>query len=69
MQDDLSEDDDNVEFITPAIVKAGWDEATQISRQVSDPLFVPSASRRSKDKASDVAFRNRTPQRSGRRQL
>ena len=32
---DLSEDDVSVKFITPAIVKAGWDEATQIRRQVS----------------------------------
>ena len=31
----LSEDDVSVKFITPAIVKAGWDEATQIRRQVS----------------------------------
>ena len=33
--DDLSEDDVSVKFITPAIVKAGWDETTQIRRQVS----------------------------------
>ena len=32
---DLSEDDVSVKFITPAIVKAGWDEATQIRRQVA----------------------------------
>ncbi|MBA3772805.1 MAG: DEAD/DEAH box helicase family protein [Ramlibacter sp.] len=32
---DLSEDDISVKFITPAIVKAGWDEATQIRRQVA----------------------------------
>ncbi len=32
---DLSEDDVSVKFITPAIVMAGWDEATQIRRQVS----------------------------------
>jgi type I restriction enzyme R subunit len=31
----LSEDDVCVKFISPAIVKAGWDEATQIRRQVS----------------------------------
>ena len=31
----LSEDDISVKFITPAIVKAGWDEATQIRRQVA----------------------------------
>ena len=30
----LSEDDICVKFITPAIVKAGWDEITQIRRQV-----------------------------------
>ena len=35
MQDNLSEDDVSVKFITPAIVQAGWDEATQIRRQVS----------------------------------
>ena len=35
MDDDLSEDDVSVKYITPAIVKAGWDEATQIRRQVS----------------------------------
>ncbi len=35
MQNDLSEDDVSVKFITPAIVKAGWDETTQIRRQVS----------------------------------
>lgn len=34
-KNDLSEDDISVKFITPAIVKAGWDEATQIRRQVS----------------------------------
>jgi type I restriction enzyme, R subunit len=33
--EDLSEDDVSVKYITPAIVKAGWDEATQIRRQVS----------------------------------
>ena len=32
---DLSEDDVSVKYITPAIVQAGWDEATQIRRQVS----------------------------------
>ena len=32
---ELSEDDVSVKFITPAIVSAGWDEATQIRRQVS----------------------------------
>ena len=35
MEEDLSEDDVSVKFITPAIVQAGWDEATQIRRQVS----------------------------------
>ena len=35
MEDELSEDDVSVKFITPAVVKAGWDEATQIRRQVS----------------------------------
>lgn len=30
----LSEDDISAKFITPAIIKAGWDEATQIRRQV-----------------------------------
>jgi type I restriction enzyme, R subunit len=35
VEEDLSEDDVSVKFITPAIVKAGWDEATQIRRQVS----------------------------------
>ena len=34
MHDNLSEDDISVKFITPAIVKVGWDEATQIRRQV-----------------------------------
>ena len=32
---ELSEDDVSVKFITPAIVNAGWDETTQIRRQVS----------------------------------
>jgi len=31
----LAEDDVSAKLITPAIVKAGWDEATQIRRQVS----------------------------------
>lgn len=31
----LSEDDISVKFITPALHKAGWDETTQIRRQVS----------------------------------
>ena len=31
----LSEDDVSVKYITPAIVQAGWDEATQVRRQVS----------------------------------
>jgi len=31
---ELSEDDVSVRLITPAIVAAGWDEATQIRRQV-----------------------------------
>jgi type I restriction enzyme R subunit len=31
----LSEDDISAKYITPAVVKAGWDEATQIRRQVS----------------------------------
>jgi type I restriction enzyme R subunit len=35
VEEDLSEDDVSVKFITPAIVQAGWDEATQIRRQVS----------------------------------
>jgi len=35
VQDHLSEDDISVKFITPAIVKVGWDETTQIRRQVS----------------------------------
>jgi type I restriction enzyme R subunit len=30
---DLSEADIEAKFITPAIIKAGWDELTQISRQ------------------------------------
>jgi type I restriction enzyme R subunit len=34
-QDQLSEDDISVKFITAAIVKAGWDEKNQIRRQVS----------------------------------
>jgi hypothetical protein len=34
VQDNLSEDDISVKFITPAIVQVGWDEATQIRRQV-----------------------------------
>lgn len=32
---ELSEDDISVKFITPALLQAGWDEATQIRRQVS----------------------------------
>lgn len=35
MEEHLSEEDVSVKFITPAIVQAGWDEATQIRRQVS----------------------------------
>jgi type I restriction enzyme R subunit len=35
MDDNLSEDDISVKFITPAIINAGWDEATQVRRQVS----------------------------------
>jgi len=35
VQDNLSEDDISVKFITPAIVNVGWDETTQIRRQVS----------------------------------
>ena len=35
LTNDLSEDDVSVKLITPAIVKAGWDESTQIRRQVS----------------------------------
>src|ERR1700687_2149882 len=31
----LSEDDISVKYITPALHKAGWDEETQIRRQVS----------------------------------
>jgi len=31
----LSEDDISVKFITPALIKAGWDEQTQIRRQVA----------------------------------
>ena len=31
----LSEDDISVKFITPALLKSGWDEETQIRRQVS----------------------------------
>ena len=31
----LSEDDINVKFITPALIQSGWDETTQIRRQVS----------------------------------
>ena len=31
----LSEDDISVKFITPALIQAGWDETTQIRRQVS----------------------------------
>ena len=33
--DHLSEDDISVKYITPALHKAGWDEETQIRRQVS----------------------------------
>lgn len=33
--DNLSEDDISVKYITPALIKAGWDEAAQIRRQVS----------------------------------
>ncbi len=32
--DDLSEDDVSVKLITPALISAGWAEATQIRRQV-----------------------------------
>jgi type I restriction enzyme, R subunit len=32
--DGLSEDDVSVKLITPALISAGWDEATQIRRQV-----------------------------------
>ena len=31
----LSEDDISVKFITPALIQSGWDETTQIRRQVS----------------------------------
>jgi type I restriction enzyme R subunit len=31
----LSEDDISAKYITPAVIAAGWDEATQIRRQVS----------------------------------
>lgn len=31
--DNLSEDDISVKYMTPAIVKVGWDEATQTARQ------------------------------------
>jgi type I restriction enzyme R subunit len=31
---DLSEDDISAKFITPALIKAGWDEMSQIRRQV-----------------------------------
>jgi type I restriction enzyme R subunit len=31
----LSEDDISVKFITPALHRAGWDEETQIRRQVT----------------------------------
>ena len=34
-KNDLSEDDISVKYITPALLKAGWDEDTQIRRQVS----------------------------------
>jgi len=34
-KNDLSEDDISVKFITPALTKAGWDETTQIRRQVA----------------------------------
>ena len=30
----LSEDDISAKFITPAVIQAGWDEVTQIRRQV-----------------------------------
>jgi type I restriction enzyme, R subunit len=33
--DHLSEDDISVKYITAALHKAGWDEETQIRRQVS----------------------------------
>ena len=33
--DNLSEDDISGKFVTPTIVKVGWDEATQIRRQAS----------------------------------
>jgi len=33
--DELSEDDISVKYITPSLLKAGWDEETQIRRQVS----------------------------------
>ena len=31
----FSEDDISVKYITPALTKSGWNEATQIRRQVS----------------------------------
>lgn len=34
-QNGLSDDDVSVKFITPALHEAGWNEATQIRRQVS----------------------------------
>lgn len=30
----LSEDDISAKYITPAVIQAGWDEATQIRRQI-----------------------------------
>jgi type I restriction enzyme R subunit len=34
-KNDLSEDDISVKYITPAVIAAGWDEETQIRRQVA----------------------------------
>jgi type I restriction enzyme, R subunit len=33
-KEDLSETDICAKYITPAIIQAGWDEATQIRREV-----------------------------------
>ena len=45
--DSLSEDDISVKYITPAIVGAGWDETTQIGRQVEASTLACENQRRS----------------------
>lgn len=57
MQNNLSEDDISVKFITPAIVKVGWDEATQIRSGVQASLALDElhpGALRVRDSAVDV---------------